>query len=282
MELTWWEWEEMQGAILERHELWREHPERALTYFRMVDDIPVYALQAMPGPGRSEFRLVQVSGIPLTWAQSEVDEHLSLLRERFTSFPFRQEVEQFLLKEQVLSDPAKAHIIAIVIGRMQQSPITEPMPQKMPFPHEERRFTLHEGGSIKFWRQGDMLRCYMELRRDGTLGPTSGSFILLDGHMRIRGTSMTRALQWLTGDTEIEEMLRDPHTYARRRADAEYANRQSDLPLEPESGDAGGPTSGPGDPGQSDDCRSVLPEDVGLPDPSTSDRAHRIFPPGED
>jgi len=282
MELTWWEWEEMQGAITERHELWREHPERALTYFRMVDDIPVYALQAMPGPGRSEFRLVQVSGIPLTWAQSEVDEHLQMMRERFTSFPFRQEVEQFLLSEDVLNNPDQAHIIAIVIGRMQQAPVSEPMPVKIPFPHEERRFTLHEGGSIKFWRQGDMLRCYMELRRDGNLGPTSASFILLDGHMRIRGTSMTRAMQWLTGDKEIEEILRDPHAYARRRIDAEHAERQSDLPLEPEGGNAGSPASGPRDTGTGEDRGGVLPEDGGLQGPTADHRTVGIFPPGEE
>jgi hypothetical protein len=282
MELTWWEWEEMQGAIEERHELWREHPERALTYFRMVDDIPVYALQAMPGPGRSEFRLVQVSGIPLTWAQSEVDEHLQMMRERFTSFPFRAEVEQFLLSEDVLRDPAKAHIVAIVVGRMQQSPINEPMPEKIPFPHEERRFTLHEGGSIKFWRQGDMLRCYMELRRDGNLGFTSGSFILLDGHMRIRGTSMKRALEWLTGDKEIEEMLQDPHAHARRRTDAEYAERQGSLPMEPESGDARLSTGRDGNSSEGDDSGRDLPEDGGHQDPATGDRAIGVFPPGEE
>jgi hypothetical protein len=282
VELTWWEWEEMQGAIEERHELWREHPERALTYFRMVDDIPVYALQAMPGPGRSEFRLVQVSGIPLTWAQSEVDEHLSMMRERFTSFPFRQEVEQFLLSEDVLRDPAKAHIVAIVIGRMQQAPVSEPMPAKIPFPHEERRFTLHEGGSIKFWRQGDMLRCYMELRRDGNLGPTSGSFILLDGHMRIRGTSMKRALEWLTGDLEIAEILRDPHAYARRRQDAESAERQSNLPLESQGGNEGSTASGPRSAGASNDRGGVLPEDGGLAGPATDHRAVGVFPPGEE
>jgi hypothetical protein len=281
VELTHWEWEEMQGAILERHELWREHPERALTYFRMVDDIPVYALQAMPGPGRSEFRLVSVSGIPLTWAQSEVDEHLTMLRERFTSYPFRAEVEQFLLSENVLNDPSKAHIIAIVIGRMQQAPVAEPMPERIPFPHEQRRFTLQEGGSIKFWRQGDMLRCYMELSRRGTLGASSSSFILLDGHMRIRGTSMQRALEWLTGDKEIEEMLQDPHTYARRRTD-EHAERQSTLPLESEGGNARGPTSGPRSPGEGDDRGRDLHEDGGLQGPDPSDRALRVFPPGEE
>jgi len=280
--LTWWEWEELEGAIQERKELWREHPERTHTYFRMLDDTPVYALQAMPGPGRSEFRLVQVLGIPLTWPQSEVDAHLDMMRERFTSFPFRQEVEQFLLKEDVLKDPSKSNIVAIVIARMQQSPINEPMPAKIPFPHEERRFTLHEGGSIKFWRQGDMLRCYMELRRDGNLGPTSGSFILLDGHMRLRGTSMKRALEWLTGDKEIEEMLRDPHAHARRRLDAESAERQSNLPLESQSGDASSAASGPGDPSQGDDRRRDLPEDGGLPSAATDHRALGVFPPGEE
>lgn len=261
MNLTWWEWEEMEAAIQQRPELWLPHPDRVNTYYRQVDDVPVYALAAMPGPGSSQFRLVQLQGVPLTWTQGDVEGHMAYMRDSFTSYPFRDEVERFLVKELQM-EAGMAYKVAIVIGRIQQGPCTEPLPERIPFPAEERRFHLREGGTLMFRRQGDMLRCAMELGRMGSLGPTSSSFLMLDGFMRVRGKSTKQSIDWL-----LYEGDQGPHIRTDRRADREVSVEQQDehLPLE---GDAPRPDD-PG-PDQGDQVRPHEREEGSPDDPGAS------------
>lgn len=280
MTLTWWEWEELLSEIEKRPSLWEEHPSRALTFFRKVDDTPVYALQAIPQSSKSEYRLVSVIAVPITWTQEECDSHLSYLRESFTSFQFRDEVERFFLKE-LSFDEQKARLCAIIIGRMQQGPVAEPLPESYVFPNEERILHLREGGVLTFRRQGEMLRCHMHLSRMGDLGPTSSSFLLLDGFMRVRGTEMRFALDWLDGSKQLNATIDAAKARIEKQLRGHSGPLATNGEIQMELEDGCGSTSEPGsrDPDPSaDPLRDISEEGGDGQSPRTSDPALGLHP----
>lgn len=261
MNLTWWEWEELSDALVARPDLWTEHTERVNTFFRMVEQTPVYALTGMPAPGTSEFRLVKLITVPLSWAQGDVDAHLDYMTQKFTSLPFRLEVQLFLQTELGL-EAQKAYQASVIIARIQQGPLlhkTDPID----YPEPGRTFYLHEGGHLRFSQQGEMLRVNIDLK-SRTLG--GWSFILLDGFVRPRGKSIRGAIEWLLGDGyEAKERYT-------------YDVKSQALPLEPGHRFREAPLVGPGhaDPGNREgDPGPEDPERVpGPPDPGTSGPVH--------
>jgi hypothetical protein len=206
MKLTWWEWEEMEAAILQRPDLWEPLPDRPSTYLKVVDDQPVYALSCPPVGSTSQFRLVELVTTPMTWPQDEVDSHLVYLRTKFTSYPFREDVERFLLQD-LKHTPDLAFKGAVIIARMQQGPIANASTSEVPGTTLERSrmFHIREGGVMWFRTQGEMLRCTMELFRPHVFGGSKHGYgaLLLDGFVRLRGTHMANAVEFLTQEIDI-------------------------------------------------------------------------------
>jgi len=205
--LTWWEWEELADAIEARGDLWlkAEHPRP--TYYRTLDGEPVYVLQASPtAPSAkpSDFRFVQLELKPITWTEDEVQVHFDYIRNGFTSYAFRQSVQQFLQNELKLEEQ-KAFAASVVIARMEQGPLSEPAQTqdvREPLSHSFGKWILTQKdgnarGHVRFSEQSGMMRVDIEISRGSML--RGYSIVKMLGHVRLQCSNMENTIAILQG-----------------------------------------------------------------------------------